>query len=237
MYLPLRYWFYIIKNYLPNHERYRFLFVNYDFYCFIKKLEKLPKTDSSKFSRKKFYFVCKNDFYFFGDSIQFSIGNTVKNQFQINNNILILKYLFKPEAKFIFGTANKQEIIKFFRNYSMPIHHLELCDTLTFPKEIGYILRDFYRFSPTLQILWILGKDSPLKYLRNQSYIIKKIFFYPKEIKPDVYAEIYDRIYSLCKLLARSYATFFVLKCYDNLCIVDIIQSNTERMLPQIKFF
>ena len=107
--LPLRYWFYIIKNYLTDYERYRFLFVNYDFYCFIKKLEELPKTDFRKFTRSKFYFVYKNDFYFFGDSTQFSTGSTIKRQFQLSENIHILKYCFKPEANFLYGTTNKMK--------------------------------------------------------------------------------------------------------------------------------
>lgn len=233
--LPSKYWFYIISNYVPDYERYRFLFVNYEFYCFIKNLEILPKTNFKKFTRQKFYFAIVNDLYFFGDSPRLNT-TYLKRELKITENIILLKYL-KPAAKFLFTTTKKEEILQFFKKYSLPIHHIELCDTMTFPKEIGFILQLSYRFSEKTEILWNLRNNSPLKNLRTHVYIIKKIFFYNyDELNPKQYQEIYSRMHSMPKNLANSYASVFVLKCFKNMCIVDIIMTLKERKLPQIVF-
>ena len=82
-----------------------------------------------------------------------------------------------------------------------------------------------------------MEKDSPVRKLQNGSYDIRKIFFYNKEIGYTEYFEAYDRINSLTKLLASSYTIMYVLKCFKNMCIVDVIFSYNEFTLPSMCYF
>ena len=229
-------WYKIIRYYLPDYELYKLLFTC-KFFCYIvKNLEKLAEDSPGKFKRKTYFFMIKYGRYFYAEKRY--IVKLLLHQRYININAK------QKKPPFLFVTTYKEEMLQFFKVYCMPIHLVILESSLTYPSEITTILKENFRFKiPNKydvienRISWIMETDSPIRKLQNGSYDIRKIFFYDKEIGYTEYFETYDRINSLTKLLASSYTMMYVLKCFKNMCIVDVIFSYSESTLPSMCYF
>lgn len=236
--IPRELWYKIFLNYLPDYYYYRLLFVCKNFYLLAKKLEV-----QRKLKRKKFYFLIRYGFYYYGDSSYFSKVNHVNSQLLNNGWRVNMATKFQTNAKFLYTSTRKDEILKFFQVYTMPIHVIVLENAQTFPSEIGEIFSRNFRFKipSTLdvmenRIIWKIEMDSPIINLRGTFFYITKLFFYDFEISSLEYTETIKRIHSLSRLLASSYTMMYVLKCFKNICIVDAIFSYNESIIPSISF-
>lgn len=223
-----------MRYYLPDYELYKLLFTCKFLNYVVKKLEKLPEKSVGKFKRKTYFLMIKYGRYFYAEKRY--IARLLLHRMPVN--------IRQKTPPFLFVTTYKEEMLQFFKLYRMPIHLVILESSLTYPAEIATILKDNFRFKiPNKfnvvenKISWIMETDSPVRKLQNGSYDIRKIFFYNKEIGYTEYFETYDRINSLTKLLASSYTMMYVLKCFKNMCIVDVIFSYNESTLPSMCYF
>ena len=241
--IPDDLWLKIFMHYLPEYQYYCLLFVCKKFYQIVRHLEKLTVKSQRRFKRKKYYFLIRYGFYYYGDSNYFSKVNQVESQLLPNGWRVNCATKFQTAAKFVFTSTRKDEILLFFQKYCMPIHCIVLENVQTYPNELGEIISKCFRYKipSTLnvmenRIIWRLEQDSPIRNLRPTFFYITKIYFYNCEISCAEYLEIHERINSLSRLLASSHTMMYVLKCFKNICIVDVIFSYNESIIPSISF-
>ena len=242
--LPNEIWSRIFKHYLPYYELYRLLFVSKSFYKLVVLFESFSDNSPKHFNRrKKFYFFIKYNMYFFLDSSNFAKSDYVHSRLSNNGWHVRMEQDLQTDAKFMFSCTRKSEILNFFKKYCMPIHCIVLENNQTFPTEVGTILATNFRFKiPSTydimenRIIWKLEHDSPLYKIRGTFFNIRQIIFYNKQIDCTEYFEIYDRINSLSRQLASSLAVMYVLKCYLNITIIDVIYSYSEPAIPLILY-
>lgn len=237
LHFPLEIWYRIFRYYLPDYEKYKILFICKNFNALIKSLELLPFKFPSKFIRLRYYFIVTRGIYYYGDSENFLIMNLAQRKFDSSiRPIFIARWVFDEMKYFMFTTTFVNEIYHFFQNYCMPIHYVQLENELCFQREIGIIIGRNFDYGNKQKIQWVLNKTY-LTNLQNSNFEIKKIFFYNNVLDPNLYIDIYHRIRSISKVSANSFATIFVLKCFLNICIVDVILTHTERNLPNVVYF
>ena len=233
MNLPLEIWYIIFRFYLPDFEKYRLLFVCKKFNALIKSIESLPSKFKSKFRRKKYYLIVSNRTYFYGESSNFVL---VKNT-SVYKPVYHLRKNFDKNLQFMFTSTKKQEICQFFKTYCMPIHYVQLENTLSYPAEVGTILHDNFCFDNNRKIQWTHDNGSTMINVKNLNFEIKKLFYFNKEISPIEYLEHSRRMSKLPRLSVKSFANIYVLKCFSNMAIIDLILSHREKILPKIVHF
>lgn len=230
-YIPLEVWYIIFRFYLPDYEKYRLLFVCKKFNALIKRIRILPEKFSSKFRQKKYYFVVLNGIYYFGEADSFSIMNIAERK--LNSSIRPIyhpKWRFDEKKFFMFSTTIKAEREKFFENYCIPIHYIQLENTISFPRAVGNIIQQNFNYENNRNIRWIHQKrGSTIINFIDSNFEIKNVYFYNKDLDPCEYIEIGRKISKLSRLIANSFATNFVLKCYTNFCIVDVLLAPHDR--------
>ena len=196
--LPNEIWFRIFKNYLPYYEIYRLLFVSRSFYKLVTLFESFTNNSPNHFSRrKKFYFFIKYNMYFFLDSSHFAKSDYVHSRLSHDGWHVRMKQDLQTDAKFMFSSNRKLEILDFLKKYCMPIHCIVLESCLSFPTEVGKILAANFRFKiPSTydimenRIIWKLDQDSPFHKLRGTFFNIKQIIYYNIQITCTEYSEI-----------------------------------------------
>ena len=181
--------------------------------------------------------------YFFLDSNHFAKSDYVHSRLSHDGWHVRMKQDLQTDAKFMFSSNRKLEILDFLKKYCMPIHCIVLESCLSFPTEVGKILAANFRFKiPSTydimenRIIWKLDQDSPFHKLRGTFFNIRQIIFYNKQIDCTEYFEIYGRIHSLSRQLASSLAVMYVLKCYLNITIIDVIYAYNEPAIPVILY-
>ena len=229
-YIPIELWYIIFRFYLPDIERYRLLFVCKKFNALIKRLELLPENVTSRFRRKKYYFIVLYGIYYYGQTTSFVIMNFAERKRNVSiPPIYHPKWRFDEKKLFMFTTTNCDEIELFFKKYCMPIHKIQLENRIAYPQAVCNIIKGNFDYERNHDIKWIHKNDSPIINLKNSYFKINKLYFYNRELEPNDYIEIYNKHKSLSRLIANSFGTNFVLKCYNNYCIVDVLLSQKDR--------
>ena len=231
-YIPLEIWYIIFRFYLLDYERYRFLFVCKSFNALIKRLELLPEHISSKFRRKKYYFIVLNGVYYYGQATSFVIMNFAERRTDKSiRPVYHPRWRFDEKKFFMYATTLTHEIELFFKKYCMPIHYVQLENKIAYPQTVRNIIKQNFDYVSNRKIRWIHQRDSPIINLKHSNFDIKHVYFYNSELQPSDYIEIYNKHKSLTRLIANSFGTNFVLKCYNNFCIVDVLLSSKDRSL------
>ena len=198
----------------------------------IKRLELLPENIPSKFRRKKYYLVALHGIYYYGQATSFVIMNFAERKRNITiRPIYHPKWSFDEKKLFMYSTKESYEMDRFFQRYCMPIHYIQLENRIAYPRTVRNFIRWNFDYVANRNIRWIHQKDSPLINLKNSNFQIRNVYFYNKELEPVDYIEIYNKHKNLSRLIANSYGTNFVLKCYSNFCIVDVLLSSKDRSL------